>query len=128
MKIYSVSIGGENVGSVNVETAGLYYRFCCECQLSGEVMFHLMLSTEEGEHYLGLLAPRNGSYVLEKMVAKKKVGKGAWKFLLRPRHEPVTQRFIPIRAEEPFAYLSRLQELVLAVRNGQMGVILKMEK
>ena len=125
---YDVTLAGENVGNVQVRKEGLYLSFQCRCHLSGEVMYHLILRQDAREENLGLLVPVGKAYGLEKKLPAKQVGQGNMRFLLRPRHEKSAGRFVPIRAEEPFAYLRFLGEAFLAVRGGEVGAILPCEK
>jgi hypothetical protein len=41
-----------------------------------------------------------------------------------PKHQKSEGKFIPIYPEEPFAYISRLQNAFLEIRNGQAGVVI----
>lgn len=128
MQCYDVMLAGEKVGSVSVQQEGLYIRYSCNCILSGEVMYNLVLRSSQREFCLGVLVPKDGSFGLVKRMPLKEVGTDQAEFFLRPRHEKMNDRFVPIRAEEPFAYLRHLGDCVLASRNGQMGLILPKEK
>ena len=127
-KEFDVHVGSERIGAVRVWEDGLYLRFSCRCAISGDVMFSLKLRGRAGEVDLGLLAPMDGSFGLEKRISRKQVGEEPWCFFLRPRHKALDQRFIPIRAEEPFAYLHRLEQCFMAVRDGEAGIFLPNEK
>ena len=127
-KEYDVMLVSEKIGSVRVREDGLYTHFSCRCKISGEVMFTLKMRHQGGELELGLLSPMDGCFGIEKRISTKQTGEGRWEFYLRPRHEKMQHTFVPIRAEEPFAYLRRLEGAVMAVRDGQRGIILSNEK
>lgn len=125
---YDLMMAGEKLGCVMVSEEGLYHHISCRCHISGEVMMQLVLHNIEGDQTIGLLVPMDGQFGLEKRIAKKRMGQGTFTFVLRPRHDRVDDRFVPIRPEEPFAYLKHLEHAVFAVRNGQAGLRLKHEK
>lgn len=127
-KAYDVKMAGKTIGHVNVWPDGLYLHFSCRCNFSGEVMYQLVLRSQDREENLGLLVPMDSRFGLEKKLPKKQIGQGSLGFFLKPRHEKGENRFVPIRAEEPFAYLRQLEQAVLAVRSGQIGIVLPSEK
>ena len=122
---YEVSFGKEQVGKVQVCREGLYYRFCCRCRLSGDVVCRLAVRCGEKEENLGVLVPMGTGFGLEKRVPVKHLGEGEMEFYLMPRHTGASGKFIPICPEEPFAYLARLKDAFLTRQNGQTGVIIK---
>ncbi len=116
---YDVNFGAETIGRVRVQRQGLYYQFACTCEhLDG--MFQLVCDGVD----LGLLVPCGGQLILQTKQPVKRFGQGSGQFLLRPRHSKLPQSFVPLRPEEPFAYLSRLENAYLATQNGQPGVVL----
>ena len=61
---------------------------------------------------------------LRTKLAVKRLGKGVFHFRVLPKHPRDGGVYVPICPEEPFAYLTRLQNAFLEVRNGQVGVVL----
>jgi hypothetical protein len=53
----------------------------------------------------------------------KKLGQGTPSFRLEPKHAALPENWVPVRADEPFAYLTRLQDAFLRVRDGKTGVV-----
>ena len=125
---YDVKLGPEKLGTVTVTRQGLYWQFLCRCSLSGEVMYDLTIRVGEVQEKLGLLTPENGSFCLRAKLPVKRVGQGSPQFFLQPRHAQVQGLFVPVRPEEPFAYIRRLEQAYLAVQNRQIGVMLQEEK
>ncbi len=121
---FSVSFGTQTVGRVQRLRQGLYYRFICRCQLSGDVVCRLYVRCEDREESLGVVVPMGDGFGLDTKVAVKRLGEGEMVFFLRPKHEPVTGKFVPISPEEPFAYISRLKDAYLERREGQLGAVL----
>ena len=119
---YSVTVSGQPVGKVVVQRQGLYYLFSCRCALSGAGIYRLAVTSGSERETLGILVPKDGSFVLETKVPVKRFGKGEMVFSLISRHERSTGTFIPISPEEPFAYISRLKKSFLEIKNGQMGI------
>ena len=121
---YAVMMGNEQAGKVRVQREGLYYRFCCRCRLSGDVVCRLAVRCGEREENLGVLVPMEEGFGVDKRIPVKHLGEGEMEFLLLPKSDRIGGMFIPIRPEEPFAYIARLQDAFFARRNGQAGVVL----
>ena len=62
---------------------------------------------------------------LSTKVPIKRLGQGTMRFQALPKHRKLEGEFIPVYPEEPFAYLTRLQNAFLAVRDGQVGVVIR---
>ena len=122
---YSVTVSGQSVGKVVVHRQGLYYLFSCRCALSGAGIYRLAVTSGSECETLGILVPKDGSFVLETKVPVKRFGKGEMVFSLISRHERSTGTFIPISPEEPFAYIARLKKSFLVLREGQPGIYLQ---
>ena len=122
---YPLFFGGQAVGKVRLAREGLYYRFSCRCRLSGEVVCRVMVSWGGSRESLGVLAPMGDGFGLETKVPAKRFGEGKPEFTVMPSRPPAGEKFVPIYPEEPFSYIERLKEGFLAVRDGQVGVVLR---
>ena len=122
---FSVTAGGRQVGKVLVHRQGLYYHFSCRCRLEGDIMYRLLVTCGTIRENLGILVPTEGSFALNTKLPVKKIGEGDLSFTLVPRKENMIGTFIPIKPEEPFAYLSRLKTSFLTLRNGQPGICIE---
>lgn len=125
--IYDIYLADERIGQANVAQQGLFYKIRCRCNLSGEVRFHVRVTGSAGEEDLGLLVPEGKDFCLSGSVAVKKLGEGL-RFCVMPRRPEHEGVFVPLRADEPFAYIMRLRECVLANKNGQVGVLFQTSK
>ena len=121
---YDILLGNEPIGKVRVERQGLYYRFFCRCKLSGTVIYRLTVSCNGHHENLGIPVPEGDWFTLNAKLPVKRLGKGAPSFLALPKHRSGSGQFVPVYPEEPFAYLHRLQEAFMQVREGQAGVVL----
>ena len=108
-----------------VRKEGLYYRFCCRCTLTGEVVCRLAVICEGEPVHLGILVPVGESFGLDTSLPVKRIGEIEPEFQVLPGRVVTNGRFVPIKPEEPFAYIARLKDAFLAYQNGQAGVILK---
>lgn len=124
MEYYYVYFGKEQVGGVQVVRQGLYYRFICRCNLNGGTICRLQVTCGDSRENLGIVVPMDGAFGLETKLPVKRLGEGKMEFLLLPKHEVLTEHFIPISPEEPFSYIARLKDTYLVKRNGQRGVLL----
>lgn len=121
---YELTIGGTPVGKVQVLRQGLYYCFHCRCKLSGSTVYRLRAECGDREENLGVLVPMGDGFGLDTRRPAKNLGEGALRFFLLPKHDSPSERFVPIRPEEPFAYLERLKNAYLETRGDQTGAVI----
>ena len=122
---YDVYFGSQSCGRVQVRRQGLYYCFACRCQLTGEVVCRLYVSCGGKRENLGVVVPMDGGFGLDTRLPIKRLGQGKMEFYLIPKHEVAAGKFVPIYPEEPFAYLNRLKDAFLEVREGKTGAVIK---
>ncbi len=111
------------MGEAKVEKQGLYYRFSCQCRLSGEVVCRLVAENGDRQENLGIPMPKDGEFALERRIPASHFPPGQWHIRVKPRHPEGT--FVPLGPEEPFAYISRLKNAHLERRNGVLGIVLE---
>ncbi len=121
---YDIRMGRDVIGKANVERQGLYYHFSCRCRLSGAVIYRVMVTCDGHSENLGVLMPMGDVFGLEKKLAVSRLGVGVFRFQAMPKHQQSIGQFVPIRPEEPFAYITRLQDAFLEIREGQVGVVI----
>lgn len=121
---YGVYLGEKLCGKVQVLRQGLYYRFICRCQLSGDVVCRLKVCCGGDEENLGVLIPMDGGFGLNTQVPVKRFSGKPVRFRIAARQEESSGTFVPIYPEEPFAYIERLKDAFLRIQNGQVGVLL----
>lgn len=124
---YPVYFGEQAIGRVLVRKEGLYYRFCCRCTLSGEVVCRLAAVCDGEPIHLGILVPIGESFGLDTSMPVKRIGSRTPQFQVLPGRVVTNGRFIPIKPEEPFAYIARLKDAFLAYQNGQAGIMFQNE-
>lgn len=122
---YELKFGGQTVGKVQVTREGLYYRFCCRCRMPGDVVSRVVVSCGGREESLGILVPVGDGFGLDTRLAVKRIGQGDPDFTVVPNRMPLEGKFVPIKPEEPFAYIERLKDAYLVNANGQTGMIIK---
>ena len=120
--VFDITLGGRSVGQAAVFQKGLYLYFDCRCRLSGETVCRIRVRCGEKEADLGIPVPEGRDFVLRKKLPAKKLGDGVPEFWVAPKKVTLPENWVPVRAEEPFAYLTRLQDAFLEVRDGQAGV------
>ena len=103
---------------------GLYYSFHCRCELMKGCIYRLMVTCGSVRENLGILVPEDGSFKLDTRKPVKMIGEGDLRFFLHTKEEQNTVTFVPIFPEEPFAYISRLKESFLMLRDSQPGIVL----
>lgn len=122
---YGVYFGNQLMGKVQVLRQGLYYRFICRCQLTGDVVCRLLVACGDKQESLGVVVPMDGGFGLDTLLPAKRLGQGKPEFLLLPKHDVPAGKFVPICPEEPFAYIERLKESFLVRKGQQVGIVLK---
>lgn len=122
---YGVYFGNQLCGKVQVLRQGLYYRFVCRCQLTGDVVCRLKLCLPDREENLGVVIPMDGGFGLNTSLPAKRFCGKPIRFRLAPQQEAGKGQFVPICPEEPFAYIERLKDAFLVKKYGQTGVMLK---
>ena len=125
--MYDILLGGRPVGTAAVTKEGLYYHFDCRCDFTGEVMHRIVVRFGQKEVFLGIPVPEGGKFVLRKKIAVKNFPEGEFSFRAVAKRGQMDGMFVPISPEEPFAYLRRLQESFLQVREGKVGIIIPPE-
>ena len=122
---YPVTCNSISCGKVSVRKQGLYYCFHCRCAVETKEIYRLILSRMDQQHSLGVLVPSDNCFELTAKIPVKHIPEGEWLFCIVSGSSPSHERFIPICPEEPFSYISRLQESFLVYRNGQPGISVK---
>ncbi len=120
-----IILGGQAVGTAEVQREGLYYCFDCRCRLSGEMVYRLTVRCGERTENLGIPVPEGGRFVLRTRIPVKRLGEGTFLIRAEPKHAELMGKFVPLSPEEPFRYLRRLQDAFLQVRDGQVGVVIQ---
>lgn len=124
---YTVYLADEPAGTASVEASGLYFRIQCRCKLTGQVRYKILLAGDDRQEDLGLCVPIDDGFGLTKHIPYKRMPKGRLTFCAVPRHCELNEIFVPVSAEEPFAYLSRLNKAYLQKREGVVGLVLPEE-
>ena len=123
---YPLDFGGRTVGKVQVLREGLYWRFHCRCRLAEEIISKVIVSDSGKEESLGVLVPEGGGFRLDTRLPCKRLAGMQWQFQVIPIRPAGSSYSVPIRPEEPFAYLDRLKNAYLAMRDGQAVAVLDM--
>lgn len=119
---YGVVFGGTEIGRASVVREKLYYRIACSCALTDNRIHRLEVSCGDRSADLGILVPENGVFVLSTRIPVNRIGEGEMRFAVIEKESAVKAgRFVPIKPEEPFRYLSRLKNAFLEIREGQKG-------
>ena len=121
---YDICRGNDVVGWATVEKQGLYYRICCRCKVSGEGMRRIVVTCGNAREDLGICVPTDGGFGLDRKIPCKRFGEGSPEFVLLPKYPGMQGKFVPVYPDEPFAYMTRLKDAYLQIRDGQPGVVI----
>ncbi len=126
--IYDIYRGSDKIGKAEVRREGLYYRFQCCCDLTGEVMYRIIITCGGKTENLGIPVPGRNDYRLSTRLPVSRFEKEEPEFRAVPRHPQKTPGlWVPISPETPFTYIARLQNAVLERRNDQVGILISNE-
>ena len=120
---YAVTVGGKPAGKVLVQRQGLYYHISCRCQLKGDTIYRLIVTSGSTSINLGVVVPIDNGFMLNTKLPVKKIGEGEIVFTLYAKQEESALTFTPITPEEPFSYISRLKDSFLNLQDGQVGIL-----
>ena len=84
----------------------------------------LYVTDGERTECLGVPVPEGTVFRLDTRIPQKKLGQEKFRLYVRPDRVQPDEFFVPIRPEEPFAYLCRLKEAYLARREGLLGAVI----
>ena len=119
---YDVRYKNKCVGQVLVKKDGLYCCITCSAKVHKVSMYRLWAIGENYSHDFGLCIPREDGIELVTRIPVKHFTQGPVSFELRDGKERENLFFVPVSAEKPFPYLSRLEYARLTYQDGIMGV------
>ena len=122
---HEIYLGNEAIGQASVTQQGLYYHITCKCRLSGKVVYRVVANWSDKAENLGILVPVDDVFSVTTRIPVKRAGEGHVSFRIIPKHEKIRENFIPIRADEPFAYLLALENAYLQTSGGTRGIIIR---
>ncbi len=120
-----IMLGNQSIGKGEIHREGMYYRIHCRCRLSGEVPCQVEARAGGKTFDLGLLVPENGAFCLTRRLPIKEIGTGELTLRAMPKSTVGRGKFVPISADEPFSYLSRLENAYLARKDGVVGAYIE---
>ena len=122
---YCVFLDGKDVGKVQLEKFGLYYRIRCRCPVVSGSMYNLFVSPGKEHRRLGVCIPKDGYLCLETKVPIKVLGNEELRFYLQRRNQENIELFIPVVQGERFPLLEKLENAYMTEQNGIMGIAFK---
>ena len=126
--IYDIYQGDEKIGKAEVRREGLYYRFLCYCNLSGEIMHRIVVTCGTKQENLGIPIPDRDCFYLSAKLPVSRFSEGEPTFQVIPKHPYKTDGlWTSISPETPFAYIHKLQNAVLERRGDQIGILISEE-
>lgn len=122
---HTIWLSQEPVGTVTIERHGLYYWFYCQCQLSTEVICRVMVGCGGKVENLGILIPVGKQFCLTKKLPIKEFVTGVPEFWITPRHFSHKEIAVDIYPEEPFHYITKLENAYLQTKQGKAVIVIK---
>ena len=119
--LYDIYLGSQKVGKAEVIREGLYYRFRCNCDLPDGEIYRLVISCGGKSENLGIPIPNGDSFWLSTRLPVSRFSGEEPVFRAIPKEQ---NNWIPVLPEQPFPYLSALENAVLEERGGEIGILI----
>lgn len=120
--MYEIMMDGIPVGQAQVEKEGLYYCFTCTCTPKNNGIHRIHVCDGVITRDLGICVPDGNGFRLFTRIPVKYLCEGKLSFKLVDTSR--TQKAVPVKEDEPFAYLGELDTARLQNTNGQPEIIL----
>ena len=117
MEKYPLWLDNREVGSVTVQTKGLYYHFMCACNIPTDIDFRVSVHCGENITDLGICVPDSGSFILRKQVPIKYIGQGQLRFYIGYKKQ-FCENVMLLCADKHFEKIASLESAKLMVRAG----------
>lgn len=124
--LYDIYRGEDKIGKAEVRREGLYYRFRCCCDLTGEVMYRITVICGGRTENLGIPIPDGDCFRLNTRLPVSRFSADEPEFRAVPRHQN-QGLWVPILPETPFEYITRLENAVMERRNETIGILISDE-
>lgn len=121
-KVYDVGFMQQKAGQVTLKKEGLYWRIFCRLENLEKGYYRLSVNNGCCVFDLGLCVPVSNGFGMNTTVPIKRIGEEGLTFFLESGKSGKQELFVPIRAEEPFAYLQRLEKAYLDRKDGILGL------
>ncbi len=122
LQSYPILSGTQTIGTAYVTQEGLYYRICCKCQLTGEVIYKIVINGHNFSEDLGVCVPTDGAFGVCTRIPTKRIRGDEFVFLAVPRHQKMNIKRVVVVEGSPFAYLSLLESAYLLHEDGQAWI------
>ena len=119
--LYDIYRGNEKIGKAEVSQEGLYYRFRCTCNLPDGKIYRILISCGGKTENLGIPIPGGDSFWLSVRLPKSRFTEAEPIFQAIPKEERL---WVPVYPDQPFPYLSELENAVLGEENGETGIFI----
>lgn len=120
---YNIVFGKENVGTVNVESVGMYTHFSSKCKFRNDGIYRIIAIYGKDKIDLGICIRSGNSYTGRARVATKHLSGDVPSFYAVDGLQRDTV-FIPVEPRKAFGEISKLPGAKFHIQAGQTGLIL----
>lgn len=119
---YLVRRDGKEIGSVAVETSGLYLKIWCQCYNLTAGFHRLHMIYQDKTIILGLLIPKNKEFVLDKTIPRKSAGFGTPEFVVISGERDLDNTIVRLQPGTPIEYLETIRSWKLCNSDGESSI------
>ena len=120
---HNLTYNGKNVGLIDVQIQGLFYKIRGRFSGVRELNPHIMVTCDDKETDLGVCVPCGKDWEINRCLPIKNVGIGDLRFFVGTEAEDGL--FIPICSNMPFAEIDKLTNGKFVNHLGKQGILLE---
>lgn len=124
---FDVYLGCQSVGKVTIQKQGCFYVIDCFCSIPMIEGYKLILNSNDKEMNLGRFIPHSNGVGLKTRVKADTVDMSKVRFYILSAKSLSTSEFYPVYEDKPFAYLEKISQSVLQIRDGIYGIVIEIK-
>ncbi len=119
---YPVDHKGKNVGHLNIDEEGLYYRYSGHFHLKEDGVFRVFGLMPSTRINLGVCTPLEGQWHIHGKIPRKKLNLNVVRFIVNSTNN--CGQFIALNEKDPFEHLERLALCRFTLNGDCSGLII----
>lgn len=123
MKQYKIFLRDKAIGTVSVETDGLYTRFLCKCSFPDDRIYRIVADFGPIQTDLGVCIPQGECFVTKAKIPSKRINDQTPNFFAIPSLQ-ADFAFVEIDPKNAFPYLSDLSTAKFSIQEGKRGLLI----
>jgi len=123
--IHRILYNDKPVGEATVVKEGLFYKIICKCAGFEDIPHCVVAEWNDFKLDLGICVRTGNGLGLTTRIQCGKIPTGMPVFRMSVKRRKQVGEFFPLRPEEPFRYIQRLNDAMLVKRGEEYGIVFK---